>query len=250
MNIAIVDDDQNEANTITALVKEYAAAGRLPLSLSVFRCGEDFLENYSPYSYTVIFMDIYMGGMTGVEAARSILAQDRHAVIIFLTSSDEHMSEAFSLHVFDYIPKPADKDRIFKALDDLLMLKTDSNACVLTFTSDRADVSLAFGDIVCVKTGDKNYLDITDSSGECYQTRMTFGEVSKKLSSDPRFLLIIRGVLVNMEHIKQINDSCCILTNGLNLPVNLKNARKLSATWQNFNFDRIRADRRERRSSK
>lgn len=84
MNIAIVDDDIRECDKLSETIKEYAAQARLPLTLSVYHSAEEILASYRPYAFTAIFMDVYMDGMTGVDAARDILAADSHAIIIFL----------------------------------------------------------------------------------------------------------------------------------------------------------------------
>lgn len=249
MNIAIVDDDSRECDRLSDIIKEYAAQARLPLTLSVYHSAEEILASYRPYAFTAIFMDVYMDGMTGVEAARDILAADSHAMIIFLTSSTDHMPDAFAIHAYDYIGKPAERSRIFKVLDDVLMRQTELDADEwLSFESDKDTISLAYHDIAYVKTGDRNYLDIADGSGNTYRTRLTFSEVSRILSEDNRFLLILRGVLVNMEYIIRIKDSICYLSDGSQLPVNVKKQKELESLWQNFKLDINRKHSRRRRN--
>ena len=251
MNFAIADDEQLEIDTISSVLKEYASLGKLALSLETFHSGEELLQQYSPYAYTAIFLDIYMSGMSGVEAARHILAQDRHAIIIFLTSSDEHMPEAFSLHAFDYIAKPAKKERIFQVLDDVLLRQTELNTTPkLTFPTEKNDIALPLTDIAVIRTGSHRKVEILDADGHSYLTGLTFSEISEMVCNDMRFLLILRGVLVNMEHIVIIDGTACLLDNGTTLPVNVRGSKKLEATWRNFQFDEIRSERRDRRRGK
>ncbi len=248
MNIAIVDDEREKAEELAALLREYASIGKLEADLRIFDSAEELLESYRPFAYTAIFMDIYMNGIDGVTAAEQILERDRRAIVIFLTSSDEHMPEAFSLHAYDYIAKPAKRERIFKVMDDLLLRLTEANASPkLTFVCEKREFSLAFPDIVCVKTARHNYLEITEASGEKYLTRLTFSEVQKQLEADPRFLPILRGILVNMDFISRMEKGLCRLKTGEDLPLNIKNAGELTATWQNYRLDSIRASRHERR---
>ena len=255
MNIAIVDDEQAEIDTLSSILKEYAAVGKLPLSLQIFHSAEELLSSYHPYAYTAIFMDIYMGGMTGINAAKQILSSDSHAIIIFLTHSDEHMPEAFSIHAYDYIGKPAKKERLFKVMDDVLMRKSEYDASPrLTFSYEKNKISVPYSDIVCVRTSRHNYLEIivraqnTCADYNTYLTRLTFAEVQQTLSTDRRFLLVLRGVLVNMEHIIAIDGGICRLTNGTEVSINVRGAKEIENTWQNYIFDNIRSERRERRS--
>lgn len=251
MNIAIVDDEKEQIDSLSALIKEYAALVKQDLSIHAFESGEGFIADYHPYAYTAIFMDIYMSGMSGVEAAEEILSKDRNAIIIFLTSSSDHMPEAFSLHVFDYIPKPAVKDRIFKVMDDILLRHTEIiSTPKLTFSCDRKDVSIPYPDLVCIRTDARNYLEITDASGNQYLTRLTFSKAAQALKDVPFFLLINRGILVNMDHIVNMDENTCTVSNGLTLPLNVRYRRELQTVWENYELDSIRAERRKRRERK
>ena len=251
MNIAIVDDEQAEIDTLSSVIKEYAAANKAGLSLHTFHSAEELLAGYHPYAYTAIFMDVFMDGMDGVSAAEKILTEDRNAIIIFLTSSDEHMPKAFSLHAYDYIAKPAKKERLYKVLDDCLLYRTELNDVPsLAFSTDQKDVSIPYPDIVSVKTSMHNYLEITDITGTTYHTRLTFSGVSELLLADSRFLLILRGVIVNMDHIEKIVGNCCELEGGLKLSVNVRKAKELESTWTNYKISQIRKGQRERRGRK
>lgn len=249
MNIAIVDDDQKEIDTLSDTLKEYAALGKTALTINVFHSAQEILAAYRPYAYTAIFMDIYMDGKTGIEAAQEILSLDRRAIIIFLTSSDEHMPQAFSMHAYDYIGKPAKKGRLFKVMDDVLLRKSElESSPTLTINCDRNTVSLPYRDIVYVRTADHNYLEIMDEAKNTYITRLTFSKVADTLAKDRRFLLIIRGIIVNMEYIHKLSGDICYLKNGVQLPINIRNAKELENIYQNFKFDSMRNESARRRN--
>ncbi len=249
MNIAIVDDEQNEIERLESVINEYAQVNKLEISVFSFHSAEEILGSYHPYAYTLIFLDIYMPGGSGIDAARSIMENDPGAIIIFLTSSDEHMPEAFPLHVYDYINKPAGRERLFKVLDDALMRTTKkSSEPVFTFISNRHTIAVRFSEILLVRTNGRN-LEIVDTDGESYETRMTISEAEQKLSTDARFLTLMKGIVVNMDFIRDIRDGLCHMTNGESVGVNVKNAKSLVATWQNYRIGSIRAERRERRKT-
>ena len=246
MNIAIVDDRAKERDALKALLVEYAAANRLALSLRELASGEDFLAAFAPFTYTVIFLDIYMDGMTGMETAKSIRKTDTDTPVIFLTTSREHMGDAFSIHAFDYIEKPVSREKLFKCMDDLLKTHTILCTETLDFTYDRADHRLPFPDIVAVRTAESNYLDITDKRGESYHIRMTFSSVCERLGTDSRFLTVNRGILVNMDYIVRFENGVCVLKNGREYPVFTKKVKETEQKWQNYIFHRIRSGQKER----
>lgn len=72
MNIAIVDDNREEIDNLKTILMDYASIHQLNIKLHCFSSAEEFLEDYQPFQYTVIFMDIYMEKMTGIQAAESI----------------------------------------------------------------------------------------------------------------------------------------------------------------------------------
>ena len=246
MNFAIVDDRAEEMKSLKALLLEYAAANALELSLHEFSSGEDFLTGYSPFTYTAVFLDIYMGGMTGTETAEKIRETDTDTPLIFFTTSSEHMGTAFSIHAFDYIEKPVDRDRLFKCMDDLLSTKTVLHSETLDFSYGQTDYRLPFQDIVSVRTAESNYLDIADRQGREYHVRMTFSAVCGRLESDSRFLPVNRGILVNMDHIVRFEDGSCILKNGREYRIFTKKAKETEQKWQNYIFHRIRSGQKER----
>ena len=249
MNIAIVDDEQKEIDRLREVINEYAVINRLDISVFPFRSGEEIIRAYRPYSFTLVFLDIYMPGMTGIEAAGSIMETDPGAMIIFLTSSDEHMPEAFSLHVYDYINKPTERERLFKVLDDALMRTTrKSEEQVLTFMSNRHTIAVRFSEILLIRTNGRN-LEIVDTDGESYETRMAFSEAEKRVAGDARFLTLMKGIFVNMDHIVRISDGRCYMTNNENVAVNVKKSKALTEIWQNYRIGCIRAERRGRRNN-
>ncbi len=251
MNIAIVDDVLRERKALLDIIDEYAALNQISLEKYSFESAEAFLEGYKPYFYTIIFLDIYMDGIDGVEAARKVREVDTDATIVFLTSSDEHMPDAFSVHAFDYIGKPAHKERVFGLIDEILERRTSvSNEPSFSFMCDKNQIAIPYSRIALIRTSAANYLEIIDSDGKSHTTRMTFSAVSDELSKDVRFLTVIRGVLVNMDHIIRIEKDTCLTDIDQKIPVNVKKADELSEIFRNYKFKKIRAERRERRTKK
>ena len=61
---------------------------------------------------------------------------------------------------------------------------------------------------------------------------MTFAEVESRM--DGRFLVIVKGLMVNMDFIRQISSNQCVMRSGATFPLNSKNARKLREKWLNY----------------
>ena len=238
MNIAIVDDEKKESGALAELLKEYVTSNGNKAVIDIFDSAEEFLGHYEPYMYTVIFMDIYMKKMNGVDAAEEVMKRDPEATLVFVTSSAEHMKDALMLHAYDYVEKPAKKERVFRLMDDIMRRRTDISGG-LDFVSDRQEHHLAFTEIVSLCANGHN-VEIVDKDGNRYQPYVTFSSLEKPLSADQRFLPINRGVIVNMDCITGFSEGLCIMSSGESFPAKQKKVRLLEQIWQNYMFTKLR----------
>ena len=72
---------------------------------------------------------------------------------------------------------------------------------------------------------------------------MTFFDMSRKLDKAKEFLLVNKGILVNMDHIKNFDNNNVLMTDGSSLPVRVRGYSNLVKEWHNYNFEKLRADR-------
>ena len=245
-NIAITDDSSKDAEALSDIITEYSALNGIEADIEYYDNAEKLLVDYAPLKYTVIFMDIFMVGINGIEAARSIKAHDRNATIVFLTTSTDFMPDAFSLHAYDYITKPISKDRVFKLMDDISLAKTEDSVS-LSIIQNGTELRIRYNDILSVRSNG-HYLIIIDKSMTEHKTRMTFSAVSDILSTDSRFLAINRGMLVNMDYITSFSDGICQLNDTVLLPLNIKKHKELERTYTNYMFSKIRSNMNRRES--
>ena len=185
-------------------------------------------------------MDIFMDGMSGIEAAEKIRETDNETLIVFLTGSPEYMADAFKCHAFDYIVKPLEKQRLYTVMDDILKLE-NKNEDVFLYDGG----CIPYSGIISIISSD-HYVEILCRDNTCHKPRMKFSAVLDVLSSDGRFLQINRGVAVNMDYVRSFSTSVCVLENGTQLPVHTRNGRTLEQTYLKYIFDRIRSKGIER----
>ncbi len=237
MNIAIVDDDIKDIDRLEELLRLYASLHRNEITVERFQSATEFLSSYSAYKYSLIFLDIYMNGENGVDTAAAIREVDQDTIIIFQTTSADHMSSAFSLHAFDYVMKPVEKDRIFRLMDDVTRQETRDGK-TFSFIDKNVECRLRYGDIISLRSN-KHYLNITDREMNEYRIRMNFSDAEEELASDGRFLLINRGTLVNMDHITRFGNGICVINDTIHLPYNVKKQKLLEQTYRNYIFSKV-----------
>ncbi|MBQ6163115.1 MAG: response regulator transcription factor [Clostridia bacterium] len=237
MHIAIVDDLDSDRLMLETILREYGTVNGLDLNVSHFDSGEALLRDYAKYRYSLVILDIYMKGMSGVETAKILREKDDDLPILFLSTSGEYTFEAFSVFAVGYLKKPCVKEEVFRVLDHVLHRKTDLSD-IFNFTYSKRNYSLRFSEIIMLES-QGNYILITALGGETYRTRMTFSQAESML--DRRFLTLVKGVIVNMDYIIRIEDRNCYMQNGMTLPLHLKKKKELRETWLNYKFAKIRA---------
>lgn len=103
MRIVVIDDDRLVALSLKTILENTETIEIAAIGLS----GEEAIALYDTHHPDVLLMDIRMQGMTGLEAAEKILAKDKAARILFLTtfSDDEYIVKAFKIGAKGYILK-------------------------------------------------------------------------------------------------------------------------------------------------
>ena len=238
MNIAIVDGNEADRLRLERILKQYAVMNQLDFQIDLFSNGETFLQNYQPFQHVVVFLDIHMDGISGIEVAKKLREKDDDTILAFVTNSEDHRPEAFSVFAAAYLIKPCPDEQVFRLMDHILRRRTKT-AQRFSFTYDRKEYSLPFADLVSIET-DGNYIRIKNRDGESFRTRMTFLQAQAQL--DSRFLILMKGILVNMDYIEQIHDTLCIMRSGDKFPLRVKAKRELKQTWQNYKFASIRRE--------
>jgi two-component system, LytTR family, response regulator LytT len=158
------------------------------------------LELARDLAYDVIFLDVEMPGLTGVEAAPLVRERRNPPAVVFVTAHERYAVDAFAIEAFDYLLKPVDPDRLARVVERLRK-RTSENVLpvekipvvagggteLLDF--DQVHYVQADGDYSRVHTYDRSYL-CTASLGEL-EERMPGG----------RFARIHRSYLVNLSKV-------------------------------------------------
>ena len=99
MRIAIVDDLSTDAEALRKFLCRWASEQGIPLVPSpvILESGEALLAHFAPNAFDIIFLDIYMTGITGMEVARKIREQDTHCQLIFTTTTGEFAVDSYEV---------------------------------------------------------------------------------------------------------------------------------------------------------
>lgn len=120
LRIAVCEDDRADIQRLCGLI----TANGVSASVSMFETGEDFLTAWQPEKFDLIFMDIYLAGLNGVEAVRQVRETDGLVPVAFTTRSEDFALDSYRLNAAKYIEKPAAQ----KAVDEIIALALSKKA--------------------------------------------------------------------------------------------------------------------------
>jgi len=239
MKIAIIEDMQKEADFLAILLKKYQEKYSRNLSISLYESGEEFLENIQKGKFHIIFMDIYMDKIDGIETAQRLHEIDEECLIVFLTTSDEDIWRAVRMHgCFDYIKK---EELNYQRMEKLL--KDAEKKCelldkTLAFVSGKQEVKIPFRHIQYIVSRDK-YCEIYLANGENFSYRVNFSTLYNSVKSQNHFLLCNRGVLINMDCIEKTDKEVFIMSDRQKFPIRRKDHCAIISRYNEYQFEKL-----------
>lgn len=124
MNILIVDDNSNNRMILNLLLERFAEENRLSYDIQECVNGLEALNRVKEKKYDLIFMDIMMPVMDGIEATKKIREIDHEVMIIAVSAVDDDAKQKEILRngAEDYVPKPIDAEQLFSRLENYFSL--------------------------------------------------------------------------------------------------------------------------------
>ena len=227
MRIAIVDDLEPERTLLMERLERQLRQRGIEAELLEFGSGEAFLAAEKERRFTAVFLDIYMDGLSGMDAAKELRKTDADCLLVFTTTSTDHALEGFQVRAFHYLVKPFSETELSGLLDEML-LKLPRPEPVLTVKVDGSDIRLRYRDIISAEHF-AHMINIRTTAGKTLATRQSFKAFTEPLKKDPRFFVCGRGAVINMENAADFQDSSFCMMDGSRVYVSqelLKAARQ------------------------
>ena len=136
MQIAICDDDPMIIKELQKDLEQYFRKHHLSCPpISQFTSGEALLNNKEEKD--IVFLDVEMPGLNGIYVGNTLRERYPNILIFIVTSFMEYLDDAMRFHVFRYLSKPIDRQRLFRNLDDALAQYHASSKKIAFETKDR-----------------------------------------------------------------------------------------------------------------
>ena len=211
MNIAIIDDIASDALELERIARSYFEEKHIPALIRHFSSAETFFEDYQPGKFQLLFLDIYMDGMTGMEAAHKIRNLSDNCILVFVTTSSEFAVESYDVNASYYLLKPFQPEKLHQILDSF-RLKSDTESRYIEVISDRVPVRIPLHSILYADTF-RNAVCLHTDAGPI-RSYLTFHKFEELISGCNNFLSCYRGCIVNMDRIQEASEDGFLLDNG------------------------------------
>lgn len=154
MNIAIVEDETEHADILDEYIKRFFIARDINVKVARFDNAISFLENYAA-CYDLVFLDIKMPYMNGMDAAHRLRELDPDVMLIFVTSMKQYAVAGYAVNAFDFLVKPVTyPDFEFKMTRAAAKLAGRTRDAEILLTTDKGIVKIKPADIRYVETAD------------------------------------------------------------------------------------------------
>lgn len=239
VNIAVCDDDPQFLLDVLSQLASYQEQRQTELSCQSFENAVDLLASMERERYDLLFLDVLMPGLSGIQAAREIRQKNEEIKIIFLTSSPEFAVDSYSVQAANYLLKPATEERLFPILDQLadLLRKPEEALAVQT---QGCVFRLPYRKIETIEVMAKTlYFHLTD--GSVREAHGSLSDYEPALLSRPGFCKVHRSYLVNLSWVTEVRQGELLTASGKRFPVARSLYQQVRTAYTEFLFEDSKA---------
>lgn len=224
VRVAICDDEKQMSERIKTMVSDFFHEKNVETTIPRFSCGEELLK----YDKTIdiLFLDIQMKGMDGMETARKLRKSGFKGFLIFITVLKEMVFRSFEVQAYDYLVKPIEERHFKRTMERLFASMRDAREANLLVQKGHETCVVSLEDIVfCEIIDRKVYLHLASSEVIDFYDRLE--NLETKL--DSRFFRCHRSFLINLRYLESYKNGSAYLKGGREIPVSRLRGKEFSS---------------------
>ena len=226
--LAIVDDDPKESAALKELVDAYFEKNKKTYAVKVYNAAMDFVR--STDNHDIVFMDIRMDTLDGIEVARLMRKINAESILIFVTQMAQLAIKGYEVDALDFIVKPATQYSINYVLDKAMSRLEKASSVMVPIKTQEGIKNLSSNEITYVEVFDHNLVYHT-TKGD-YTVRGRILDVMQKLD-EKRFIMCNRSFIVNMRYVTSANNDT-LQVDGVAIPISKSHRREVMQHFSNF----------------
>lgn len=224
MKIAIIEDEQLHADLLIGYLNTWGEKRNMILDISAFPSAEAFLFSWEEQSdFDVLFVDIQMKAMNGMDMAKHVRKKDCDIAIIFTTGIADYIEEGYEVEAMHYLLKPISREKVERCLDKVKSRRKEKHFVLLHHLDEirKLDVEkINYAEArghKCILgiSGEKN---IPGSNGKELEVAESISELEEILVPY-HFMKCHRSYLCRIENIHHIDKKEIYFDDGSHIPV-------------------------------
>lgn len=218
IKVAVCDDDEAAVRKIVNYVKAYEKENNIPMSIDEYKDGEKLALVREKYD--LIFLDVEMGILNGIDTAEKIRQRDTRVQIVYVTNYSKYMKTAYKVHAFDFIEKPFNISEIFRVLTDYITYTKESEAASISFIVEDGCRVENTDNICYFYYKSRKYVEV-GTNFETYYVYENLADIYERLDKD-QFFESYKGTIINLKYVEGYNSKLKIgirLRGGKMLPL-------------------------------
>lgn len=214
ISIAICDDSIAILESMKKMLKRYSVESE-EIRISTFHSGNSLIENYCD-NFDIIFLDIKMPGVSGIETAEKIRERDDKVTLIFLTSLLGHALDGYAVRAMNYLIKPLSYNRLKIEIDKWCSNIRDKEEPYITISNDDGNYKVLLKSISYIETYNRNLLVHTEKENiVCYKKLKVLENELKMLG----FARCHSSFIVNLLYVEKVQKYEIVLVTLEKIPI-------------------------------
>ena len=232
--IGICDDDRHFLDSLDLALQKYEQLNALNFQIFAFTSGEELLSEYRQQHFNLLFLDMEMDGLSGIEVAEKLRLLGDDINIIYTTAYEKYAFAAFQVNAISYLSKPIADDALFAAMDrvfhylDLQVALADTRDAYIVVETRFDTFQISYDEILYISKI-RNSLVFSTTKGD-YSVYMNIKDILKKLDTSI-FVKINKGQIINWTKITSLHDGVAFI-DGVELPVSRSHSTQLKRRYQ------------------
>lgn len=232
MHIAICDDEKKLRKDLRHLIEIHLELNGVAYQIEEYESGNALIERNKTESLDILFLDIEMPGLGGMETARTLRANGKTMLIIFVTAYPDYVFQGYEVQAFHYILKPYQEYKIKEVLDNALkhLVTYENQYYIIAQKSGTLRLLLHQ---ICFFKSDHRTISAFDCNGQETEFYGKLDEVEHTVPS--YFQRTHNRYLVNLNYITKLESMRCIC-NNITIPVSRAYKQPLAVAFAQMNL--------------
>ena len=214
LRIAVCDDDTDFGKQISGMIVRREQKN---IVCEIFDNGDELINAHKSSPFDIIFLDVMMPMVNGIETAGEIRQKDKNVKIVFLTSSPEYAVESYTVKANNYLLKPVSEKSLYDCLDEFVEeINRSSRTIIIKGIYNVQKITV--NDIVYIEAQNKHIV-FTMLNSEKIETTEPLHLCEEKLAANKYFFKCHRSYIVNINHIDKYTSKEIRMHNGCCVPI-------------------------------